>query len=120
MPLVTNDNKSFYDAPEGQIFANVGTGGHAVLDYLDKPYYVATQNRSYGFLETKIIDSDILNATFYTNDGTIADNFIINKTKQPHVGVSNASSMIGSSNLTSDAGCIIVNAVTMRLSPIEC
>jgi hypothetical protein len=102
MPIVTDYNRSLYESPDGQIFANIGTAGHAIFDFQDKPNYIAAQNSSYGFLETEI-SSDVLNATYITNDGIMADNFMINKTKQAVV----------------DA-CSSLDVSTMRLSSFKC
>jgi predicted phosphodiesterase len=81
LPVVTSTNKSSYNNPEGQVFANVGTGGHSISNYLDKPTYVAAQGKSYGFLEVNIDNARFLNATFFANGGRAADNFVISKTR---------------------------------------
>jgi hypothetical protein len=79
-PLVTTDNASEYKDPEGQIFATVGTGGHSLHNFWGKAYYIKEQYVGFGFLNVDVIhNGSRFVATFYANDGTIKDRFIIDK-----------------------------------------
>jgi hypothetical protein len=79
-PLVTIDNASAYKDPEGQIFATVGTGGHSLHNFWGKAYYIKEQYMGFGFLNVDVIhNGSRFVATFYANDGTIKDRFIIDK-----------------------------------------
>jgi hypothetical protein len=83
-PLVTSKETTNYDDPVGEIFAIVGTGGRS-LHSLGNSSLVSLnviQLSEYGFLNVDIANHNglkMMNATFYANDGTIGDRFVINK-----------------------------------------
>lgn len=83
-PLVTSNKTTHYHNPVGEIFALVGTGGHNLhsLGESDLKYLNVIELREYGFLDIEIANHDALmtmNATFYTDNGTIRDRFVISK-----------------------------------------
>lgn len=81
-PIITdaNNNTSNYSNPEGQIFVTVGTGGADTHFFLAKAPYMVSQYTGYGSLNIDVIDNgQTFNATFYSNDGDIRDQFSITK-----------------------------------------
>jgi hypothetical protein len=79
-PIITDANTNNYSNPEGQIFVTVGTGGQRSYFFLAKEPYMVTQYTGYGFLNIDVIDNgQTFNATFYSNDGSIKDQFSIKK-----------------------------------------
>ena len=64
---------------QGQIFATVGTGGQSLFEHKNKPYFVASQYKGYGFLHVEFDGSGKLEAKFYGNNGIIGDEFVITK-----------------------------------------
>ena len=50
-----------------------------MFDYENKPYFIASQYRGYGFLDVEVDGAESLNARFYANNGTIIDQFFIIK-----------------------------------------
>jgi hypothetical protein len=79
-PIITDANTNNYSNPEGQIFVIVGTGGQRSYFFLAKEPYMVTQYTGYGFLNIDVIDNgQTFNATFYSNDGSIKDQFSIKK-----------------------------------------
>lgn len=80
VPIIMDDNKNNYSNPEGQIFATVGTGGADTHFFLAKAPYMVSQYTGYGSLNIDVIDNgQTFNATFYSNDGDIRDQFSITK-----------------------------------------
>jgi Calcineurin-like phosphoesterase len=81
VPIITDANtNNNYSNPEGQIFVTVGTGGRGSYGFLAKEPYMVTQYVGYGFLNIDVIDKgQTFNATFYSNDGSIKDQFSIKK-----------------------------------------
>ena len=80
-PIVTDNNTSSYNDPQGEIFATVGTGGQSIDNtFTKKAYFAATQFFKFGFLNVDVINGgSTMKATFYANDGTIGDQFTIDK-----------------------------------------
>jgi hypothetical protein len=79
-PIITDANTNNYSNPEGQIFVTVGTGGEDSHFFLAKEPYIVRQYTGYGFLNIDVIDNgQTFNATFYSNDGSIKDQFSIKK-----------------------------------------
>ena len=64
----------------GTIFATVGTGGAELHNFELKAPYIVTQHRGFGFLNLELTNNGTrLNSTFYDNNGTVSDRFIIDK-----------------------------------------
>jgi hypothetical protein len=83
-PIIVNSNKNNYnyvsDKFHGTIFATVGTGGAELHNFELKVPYIVTQHRGFGFLNLELTNNGTrINSTFYDNDGTVSDNFIIDK-----------------------------------------
>jgi hypothetical protein len=89
-PIETSTNKTTYTDPdEGQIFATVGTGGAELYPFKDQKdskiennnhYYYAKQYIGYGILNVDITNNGkTLTGKFYSNNGTIIDQFTITK-----------------------------------------
>jgi hypothetical protein len=79
-PIITDANTNNYSNPEGQIFVTVGTGGQRSYYFLTKEPYMVHQYRGFGFLNIDVIDNgQTFNATYYSNDGSIKDQFSIRK-----------------------------------------
>lgn len=79
--IITDSNSNSYQAPEGQIFVTVGTGGADLHSLSDKAIYTVTQYMGYGFLKIFFTeDGKTLTGIFYPNQGgSIADTFKISK-----------------------------------------
>jgi hypothetical protein len=87
-PIIVNSNKTKYNYDtnkfHGTIFATVGTGGAELHNFGVKIPYIVTQYRGFGFLNLELTNNSTrLNCTFYNNDGTLSDNFIIDKSVNP-------------------------------------
>jgi hypothetical protein len=80
-PIITDANtNNNYSNPEGQIFVTVGTGGTESYYFLTKEPYMVRQYNGYGFFNVDVIDNgQTFNATFYSNDEGIKDQFSIAK-----------------------------------------
>jgi predicted phosphodiesterase len=83
-PIIVNSNKNIYnydiDKFHGTIFATVGTGGAELHNFEQKVPYIVTQHRGFGFLNLELTNNGTrLNSTFYDNNGTVSDHFIIDK-----------------------------------------
>jgi hypothetical protein len=82
LPIITDANtNNYYSNPEGQIFVvTVGTGGAFAHSFLAKEPYMARHYNGYCFLNIDVVDNgQTFNATFYSNDGSITDQFSIKK-----------------------------------------
>ena len=80
VPIVTDPHANNYSNPEGQIFVTVGTGGRGSYSFLAKEPYMVRQYTGYGFLNIDVIDNgQTFNGIFYSNDGSIKDQFSITK-----------------------------------------
>ena len=87
-PIVVTDNISAhknnynYTNPQGRIFTIVGTAGARLFPLYGHAPYMATQYIGHGFLDITITnDGKTLTAKFYANDGSVKDQFTINKSK---------------------------------------
>ena len=80
-PIITDYSTNNYLDPEGQIFATVSTGGAHLHNFMgQKEPYMASQYLGWGFLNIDIInEGKILIAKFYSNDGTVLDQFGVAK-----------------------------------------
>jgi predicted phosphodiesterase len=83
-PIIVNSSKNNYNYDinkfHGTIFATVGTGGAELHNFELRAPYIATQHRGFGFLNLELTNNGTrLNSTFYDNNGTISDHFIIDK-----------------------------------------
>jgi len=80
-PIITDNATNNYFDPDGQIYATVGTGGASQHTFLgEKAPYFANQYTGWGFLNIDIInEGKILIGKFYTNDGSVLDQFGIMK-----------------------------------------
>jgi hypothetical protein len=77
---VTNNNHPYYFNHEGQIFGTVGTAGANLYEFSLRVPYMYTQYVGHGFLNIDVIDNgQTFNATFYSNDGSVRDQFNITK-----------------------------------------
>lgn len=84
-PTKTSTNLNDYSDTEGQIFAIVGTGGQNFDPLSGKANFVVSQqNNKFGILEVKITDDGSrLEGNYYTNDGSLFDQFSITKGNSP-------------------------------------
>lgn len=83
-PIIVNPNNNYYNYDinkfHGTIFATVGTGGAELHNFEQKIPYIVTQHRGFGFLNLELTNNGTrLNSTFYDNNGTVSDHFIIDK-----------------------------------------
>jgi predicted MPP superfamily phosphohydrolase len=81
-PIITENEKTSYLNPKGQIFATVGTGGVPEIHNFTgaRTNFTASQFNAFGFLNIDVIDNGTqLVGRFYDNDGTIKDRFKIIK-----------------------------------------
>jgi hypothetical protein len=75
-----NEENNVYVEAQGTVFAIVGTGGAKLHGLDDQTYFTANQFEDHGFLELKMINNGkSLAGQFYSNDGSIKDEFIIEK-----------------------------------------
>lgn len=92
-PIVTSSNKKTYKNPDGEIFAIVGTGGINFHGLEGKSSFIASQ-QAIRFGALKITTGgNMLEGTFYGNDGSIRDQFSISKS-----GSSSSSAILGNSD----------------------
>jgi Icc-related predicted phosphoesterase len=80
-PTITSSNKNNYNNPGGEIYAVVGTGGINFHGLTGKPSFIASQQDiRFGALELKITgNGNMLEGSFYGNDGSVKDKFSITK-----------------------------------------
>ena len=83
-PIIVNPNNNYYNYDinkfHGTIFATIGTGGAELHNFEQKVPYIVTQHRGFGFLNLELTNNGTrLNSTFYDNNGTVSDHFIIDK-----------------------------------------
>lgn len=99
-PKVTDENKTDYYKPEGQIYTIVGTGGSPeVHNFTGSPApFTAAQFNAYGFLNINVLNNGtILDGKFYENNGSIIDQFTIEKPNNDNKrGDSSSSSSLSS------------------------
>ena len=78
-PIITDAGIHNYTNPQGRIFVIVGTAGAHFFKLLGQTHYMATQFTDiHGFLNIDVKETT-LNAKFYSNDGSIKDQFTITK-----------------------------------------
>jgi Calcineurin-like phosphoesterase len=79
-PIITNHSRNDYsDKDNGIIFLTVGTAGDELDPVEERPGFYVFQESKFGFLEIEIEnDGKKLVGQFHTNDGKIADQFILN------------------------------------------
>ena len=78
-PKITSITKSDYVNPEGEIFVIIGTGGQSLYKFLPSPLYVV-QTQALGFMYVDFVNNGLtMRATFYGNDSTAKDSFVIVK-----------------------------------------
>lgn len=83
-PIIANRNQNDYkygnNTPHGIIFVTVGTGGGDLNMFQGNPSYIAKQYRGFGFLNIDLTNNGrTLSCSFYANDGTLPDQFKIEK-----------------------------------------
>jgi predicted MPP superfamily phosphohydrolase len=80
-PVITTVEKSKYNDPTDAIFVIVGTGGQSLYELDGRHLFTVIQDTTtYGFLNIDIVnDGLMMKATFYANDGTLKDQFEIDK-----------------------------------------
>jgi hypothetical protein len=82
-PIITDTDTHNYTNPQGRIFVIVGTAGAHFFKLLGQAHYIATQFTGiHGFLNIDVKGATTLNAKFYSNDGSIKDQFTITKKSQ--------------------------------------
>lgn len=96
-PIAGSNNKHTYNDADGVVFAIVGTGGINLHGLKDKSGFIASQqDKKFGILNIQTTNNDNkLEATYYTNQGKVKDNFSISKSP---TGSSSSSSSLGESN----------------------
>jgi len=83
-PHITDEEKTNYRNPRGQIYTIVGTGGSPeVHNFTGRPaLFTAAQFNAYGFLDIRVLENGTaLEGNFYGNNGTALDHFTIVKSK---------------------------------------
>jgi predicted phosphodiesterase len=78
-PIITSTNEASYTNPTGAIFATVGTAGASLYSYSSKSSYIVTQYEGYGFLDITISGSTLAGKFYANSDGSIKDQFTIEK-----------------------------------------
>jgi len=77
-----NNNNNNFTNSQGRIFTIVGTAGARLFPLYGHAPYMATQYIGHGFLDITITNNGkTLSAKFYANDGSVKDQFTINKSK---------------------------------------
>jgi len=83
-PHISQTGATNYYNPSGQIFVTVGTGGAVLHDLEAKELYMAAQHLGFGFLSIDMKnEGKVLEAKFSDNDGTVIDQFFVEKFDQP-------------------------------------
>ncbi len=83
-PIITEYGTSHYYNPNGQIFAVVGTGGAYLHDFEGNPDFIIGRYLGYGFLDVNVKNNGTeMTSTFFSNVGTIVDQFTIKKFPRP-------------------------------------
>jgi hypothetical protein len=83
-PIITDKNMSYYNDPQGQVFSIVGTGGASLFEFEGQaPNSTAHRYEGFGLAEIEVKQNpSALNFTYFRQDGTVEDNFIITKVQQ--------------------------------------
>ncbi len=87
-PTITNSKKNDYNNPTGEIYALVGTGGINLHGFSGKSSFISSQQDSkFGVLVIKITSGGSkLEGKYYTNSGSIKDQFSITKSNTGSIG----------------------------------
>ena len=81
-PIITSANTTNYTNPQGRIFVIAGTAGAHFFPLYGKAPYVVNQFLVHGFVDVSITNNGkTLSGKFYANDGSVKDQFMINKSK---------------------------------------
>ena len=87
-PIITTNNQSYYNDPNGEIFVTVGTGGGKVAHFAGPSSFIAAERyNEFGILNVEITNNGkTLTARFYDNKisnsgsiGNVLDEFVIRK-----------------------------------------
>jgi len=79
-PMIISTNTSNYTDPQGRIYVIAGTAGAHFFPLYGKAPYVITQFLAHGFVDVSITNNGkTLSGRFYANDGSVKDQFTINK-----------------------------------------
>jgi hypothetical protein len=86
-PIITDRNKSYYNNPEGQVFAIIGTGGAHLFHFVgEAPNSTAERYDGFGLAEIKVTENPrMLKFTFFSDGERAEDTFIITKNPQQQV-----------------------------------
>ena len=81
-PIITSTNTSNYTNPQGRIYIIAGTAGAHFFPLYGEAPYVVTQFLAHGFVDVTITNNGkTLSGKFYADDGSVKDEFMINKSK---------------------------------------
>ena len=70
-PLITGNNKTYYNDLNGQIYLITGVGGRSLYQITQQAPFIATQNDKYfGYLDINI-KGNTLGGFFYSNQGSV-------------------------------------------------
>jgi Concanavalin A-like lectin/glucanases superfamily/Calcineurin-like phosphoesterase len=79
-PIITDLNSQNHVAPQGPIFLIAGTGGESLYGIRCQAAFTVAQRISFGFLEMQIYNNgSTTKGRFYDTNGSITDEFIIDK-----------------------------------------
>ena len=94
-PIKTSSSTSSYTDPQGEIFATVGTGGINFHGLSGKSSFVVyQQDSSFGYLDIAITnDGSTLTGKYYTNGGSVKDQFSISKSSSNTAPTANSQSV---------------------------
>jgi hypothetical protein len=80
---VNSEHTYYYHNPEGTIHLVIGTAGYeANQHWEEKPDWSVYRETTHGLLRVTVMDPTVLYAQFIRSDGSIADQFMIDK-KEP-------------------------------------
>ena len=99
-PIKTSTSTSSYTDPQGEIFATVGTGGINFHGLSGKSSFVVyQQDSSFGYLDIAITnDGSTLTGKYYTNGGSVKDQFSISKSSSNTAPTANSQSVTVNKN----------------------
>jgi hypothetical protein len=91
-PIITDSSPNSYKDPQAPIFLIIGTGGVNLFPQVGQQSYIASKHVGYGFLNIDVTNNGTtLVGTFYSNDGTINDQFTNTKSvRENNVPISHA------------------------------
>ncbi len=79
IPLIVNNGSSYYSSSDGTIFVDVGTGGDKLHEDLNYPPFLATQKKSFGFINVEMKNNGTtLVGKFIDDRDQVIDRFMIN------------------------------------------